>query len=168
MNEYVRFLNGGTSATMANREYTKFVAITKSDTSPGEGWWPVEKVLPKPEKGEGEELAYSYTVRDGVAYKEYFTVPLGKSFLPRVFSKFALEGKLFEEGLMSAVDAIIDSQVITNSLGQTMPLRRRYETALVFREDHPDFSRVLGAIKESLGVTDEKVEEILAASVEEA
>lgn len=86
---------------------------------------------------------------------------------PRIFSKFALEGKLFEEGLMDQVDAFIDSQVITNQHGQTMPLRRRYNTALEFSEDHPDFDRVFKALKQLLGVTDEKAEEILAASVKE-
>ena len=103
---------------------------------------------------------------DGTWRRTYQVVPVPGPE-PRVFSKFALEGKLFEEGLMDQVDAIIDAQVITNSHGQTMPLRRRYETALVFREDHPDFARVFAAIKQALGVTDEKAEEILAASVEE-
>lgn len=107
-----------------------------------------------------------YDEDEKTIWRTYEQAPLPPA-PPRTFSKFALEGKLFEEGLMASVDAIIDSQVITNSFGQTMPLRRRYDTALVFREDHPDFARVLSAIKQALGVSDEKAEEILAASTEE-
>ena len=91
MTEYVKFVNGGTSATMANREFQKFVRLARAEESPGEGWWPVQKVLPKPVPGEGEELAYSYTVRDGTAYKEYMLVPRGKSFMPRTWTPLSIK-----------------------------------------------------------------------------
>lgn len=168
MMEYVKVKSGADSARMLCRDWRQFVELQRADASPGEGWYPVEKVLPKPEPGAGQQLAFSYTVRDGVAYKEYFLWPAGRPLGPRVFSKFALEGKLFEEGLMDQVDAFIDSQTITNQHGQTMPLRRRYNTALEFSENHPDFDRVLKALKQLLGMTDEKVEEILAASVKDS
>lgn len=57
----------------------------------------------------------------------------------RVFSKMYLELALFKLGLLSAVDAFIDSQQITNEQGQTMPLRRLYDTALTFSEDNEYF-----------------------------
>lgn len=85
----------------------------------------------------------------------------------RIFSKLALESALFAEGLLEPVDAFIDSLIITNEFGQTMPLRRMYDTALEFSEDHPDFARVLAGLKESLSISDEKAEEILSASVKE-
>ena len=85
----------------------------------------------------------------------------------RIFSKLALESALFAEGLLEPVDAFIDSLIITNEFGQTMPLRRLYDTALEFSEDHPDFARVLAGLKESLSISDEKAEEILSASVKE-
>lgn len=85
----------------------------------------------------------------------------------RIFSKLALEAKLFEEGLLDAVDAFIDSQVITNAYGQTMPLRRMYDTAIEFSEEHPKFSMAVGALKQTLGISDEKAEEILAAGVKD-
>lgn len=85
----------------------------------------------------------------------------------RIFSKLSLEAKLFDEGLLEAVDAFIDSQTITNSYGQTMPLRRMYDTALEFSEEHPKFSMAVGALKQTLGISDEKVEEILAASTKD-
>lgn len=85
----------------------------------------------------------------------------------RVFSKLSLEAKLFEEGLLEAVDAFIDSQTITNSHGQTMPLRRMYDTALEFSEEHPRFGLVVDAIKQALGLSDDKAEEILSAGVKD-
>lgn len=78
--EYVRFRDGGTSATMANAEYPEFVELRRADSSPGEGWWPVRKVLPKPAPGAGQELAYAYSVSGGEAVKEYLLVPAGTRY----------------------------------------------------------------------------------------
>ena len=83
----------------------------------------------------------------------------------RVFSKMYLELALFKLGLLSAVDAFIDSQSITNEQGQTMPLRRLYDTALTFSEDNEYFGQFKAALQTQLGLADEQVEEILAASV---
>ena len=47
-----------------------------------------------------------------------------------------LELALFNAGILSQVDALIDSQVITNNFDQEMPLRRLYDKALVFSEDN--------------------------------
>lgn len=165
MTEYVKIINGAKYAKMLNSEHNKHVLLTRSETSPGEGWYPVQKVLPKPTPAAGEELAYSYTVREGTAYKEYFIVPAGTSFMPRVFSKLSLEMALFKAGLLSAVDAFIDSQTITNQQGDEMPLRRAYNTAITFREDNEYFAPMVSAVKTTLGLTDEQVEAILAASV---
>jgi len=76
----------------------------------------------------------------------------------RVFSKLYLELALFKAGLLGAVDEFIDSQVLTNDDGDTMPLRRAYDTALTFSEDNEYFSRFLGAVKEALGLPDQLVE----------
>lgn len=83
----------------------------------------------------------------------------------RVFSKMYLELALFKLGLLSAVDAFIDSQSITNEQGQTMPLRRLYDTALTFSEDNEYFSQFKAAMQAAVGLSDEQVEAILAASV---
>ena len=76
-----------------------------------------------------------------------------------------LELALFKAGILAQVDSFIDSQSITNEQGQTMPLRRMYGTALTFSENNEYFSQFKTALQAQLGLTNEQVEEILAASV---
>ena len=83
----------------------------------------------------------------------------------RTFSKLYLEDALFNAGVLDKVDAFIDAQTVTNEHGQTMPLRRKYDTALDFSESHPLFTMFKDALQATLGWTDEQVEEVLAASV---
>lgn len=85
----------------------------------------------------------------------------------RTFSKLKLEDALFSEGVLDTIDAFIDSQTITNEHGQTMPLRRKYETAVDFSEAHPLFKPVVAELQRLLGWSDEKVEEILDLSVKD-
>ena len=80
----------------------------------------------------------------------------------RVFSKMYLELALFKAGLLEAVDNFIDSQTITNEQGQTLPLRRLYDTALTFSEDNEYFNKFKSELQTILGLTDEQVEEILS------
>lgn len=83
----------------------------------------------------------------------------------RRFSKLSLESVLFQAGLLDAVDAFIDAQVVTNEKGQTQPLRRFYNTANDFSEDHPLFTQYRELLKQNLGLSDEDVENILSKSV---
>ena len=46
-----------------------------------------------------------------------------------------------------------------------MLLRRLYDTALTFSEDNEYFSQFKTAIQQTIGVSDEQLEEILSASV---
>ena len=87
---------------------------------------------------------------------------------PRVFSKLKLELACFKAGLLPALDTFVDAQSITNERGDTMPLRRAYETALEFSEDNPYFSGFKAAAIEALGITDAAAEEILAQCVADA
>ena len=80
----------------------------------------------------------------------------------RVFSKMYLELALFKAGLLEAVDNFIDQQTITNEQGQTLPLRRLYDTALTFSEDNEYFDKFKSELQTILGLTDEQVEEILS------
>ena len=80
----------------------------------------------------------------------------------RVFSKMYLELALFKAGLLEAVDNFIDSQTITNEQGQTLSLRRLYDTALTFSEDNEYFDKFKSELQTILGLTDEQVEEILS------
>jgi len=84
---------------------------------------------------------------------------------PRVFSKIYLEAAVFKRGLLAKLDAFVDAQTITNEMGDTMPLRRAYNTAQTFREDHPLFAPYLTAAKQALSVDDETAEAILSEAV---
>lgn len=84
---------------------------------------------------------------------------------PRVFSKIDLEAAVFKRGLLARLDAFVDAQTITNEMGDTMPLRRAYNTAQTFREDHPLFAKYLEAAKQALGIDDATAEEILSDAV---
>ena len=83
----------------------------------------------------------------------------------RIFSKMYLELALFKAGLLEAVDNFIDSQTITNEQGQTLPLRRLYNTALTFSDNNEYFSQFSTALQAQLGLTDEQVNAILAVSI---
>jgi hypothetical protein len=84
---------------------------------------------------------------------------------PRVFSKINLEAAVFKRGLLAKLDAFVDAQTITNEMGDTMPLRRAYNTAQTFREDHPLFAPYLAAAKQALGVDGETAEAILSEAI---
>ena len=82
-----------------------------------------------------------------------------------MFSKLKLEDELFKRGLLSTLDAFIDSQEITNEFGQKMPLRRKYDTALTFSDEHPLFLQFIEVAKQVLGIDDETAKEILDNSI---
>lgn len=117
---------------------------------------------------------------EGVYAEAYDPVDAGRTYVEtdeyvptrsdppfRTFSKLKLEGALFSKGVLDAVDAFIDSQTITNEYGQSMPLRRKYETAVDFSEAHPLFKPAVSELQRLLGWTDEQVEEVLSESVKD-
>lgn len=150
--EWVKILSGAQSARMFNREYRNYVDLVIADGCPGDGYHRVEKVLPKPTPAEGEELGYTYTVRDGVAYKEYFVARL-----PRVFSKLKVVAALTEAGAWAQVKAWIEANGLYDL----------YLAAQEFAEDNDYFARGLAALKPVVGWTDEQVEALLAKCVKE-
>ena len=79
----------------------------------------------------------------------------------RRFSKLSLESALFQMGLLDRVDAFVDAQLVENEHGQQVPLRRFYNTANEFREDHPLFEKYLGLLKPVVGLTDIQIEQLL-------
>jgi len=156
--EYVKILSGAERASMLNSEHGLYVRLCRQDASPGPGWWPVVKVPPKPVPGPGEELAYSYTVRDGAAYKEYFLAPAGQSpSQPRVFSKLKVVAALKAANVWDSVKQyIIDAD-----------LYDLYLAAQDFAEDNEYFVQGKAALQQALGWDSEQVEAVLAASVKE-
>lgn len=159
--EYCKPINNGTSVEYAPTIIPPSPLAPTAEEYAAAGWYRNAITPPSPPAGQCVETV-TYVVEDGkvVANYTYCDMPLRT----RIFSKFKLEEKLFAEGLLDEIDTFIDSQTITNDFGQTMPLRRKYQTANEFREDNPYFSQFYNAIKEMLGVTDEKAEEILSAA----
>ena len=148
--EFVKIKSGATYARMLNSEFSKYVVIYRGVNSPGDGWYPVEKVLPKPVPGDGEELGYTYTVdtERGIAYKEYFI----QRQTP-MYDKYELVMAIERAGFLDDFVSLIKSDPV---------LEMKWNAA-----DYLDFSdgtlqEAIDAIKESLGVTDEQVEAILA------
>ena len=156
MMEYVKIKSGADSARMLCRDWRQFVELQRADAPPGESWYLVDKVMPKPKPGAGKQLAFSYTVRDGVAYKEYFLWPDGQSLGPRVFSKLKVVAALMEAGVWAQVKAWIESNGLYDL----------YLAAQNFAEDNEYFAQGRTALQTALGWTDEQVEAVLAASVQ--
>lgn len=159
LTEYVKILSGDSSARMLNSEHGKYVQIRVCESSPGDGWYPVEKVLPKPTPEDGEELAYEYNVSNGVARKTYFVVPVGTKLGPRMFSKLKLYAALARAGLWDGLKAWLESQTVDGVNAYVA-----FSLAQELRDDHPLFAAWYSAAKAQLGVTDAQAEEILQAA----
>ncbi len=157
MAEWVRIRNGGSSATMAVEEWQFFVELRRSEESPGDGWHEVVKDE-KPTPGEGQTLAFMYTVKeDGKAYKTYELVPSGTRYAPVVYSKLKLYATVRELGLWADVKAWLEEADLWDA----------FVLAQDVRSDNEQFSAGLATFKKKFGLADERVEEILAACVAE-
>ena len=128
------------------------------------GWY--RKSIQPANPPEGKVVAsISYVVSGNKVIAEYTYEDAPP--VVRVFSKFALEDKLFEMGLYDAFNTFIDGQTYTKTIdGQTysMPLRKKYETANELRSDNEVFMEYFNAAKTALNLTDEQAEEILSAA----
>ena len=120
----------------------------------------------KPPEGKYWSPTSNYTQNDTEIHRVYELLDINiPTPVARVFSKLSLELVLFKKGLLSAVDQFIDSQTIVNDLGQSIPLRRLYDTALNFSEDNEYFKNFKDTLQKELSITDEQIEEILSNSV---
>lgn len=122
--------------------------------------WPVD-----PPEGKHYERTDKIEPNGEDGYKWVYRLVDNPPPPPRVFSKINLEAAVFKRGLLAKLDAFVDAQTITNELGDTMPLRRAYNTAQTFREDHQFFAPYLEAAKQALEVDDEAAEAILSEAV---
>ena len=130
------------------------------------GYLPLSQDYPVDPAPDGQHWKRTGKIeRDGDGYKWVYVLVDNPSPAPRVFSKINLEAAVFKRGLLATLDAFVDAQTITNEMGDTMPLRRAYNTAQTFREDHPLFAPYLAAAKKALGVDDETADAILAEAV---
>lgn len=127
-------------------DWMRYAELARGDECP-EGYLPVAKGE-KPAVGAGERLGWTYAVRDGVAYKEYFV-----SRPTPAYDKYELVMAIERAGLLEDFVALIRSDPV---------LELKWNAA-----DYLDFSdgtlqSAIDAVKDSLGVTDEQVEAILA------
>ena len=157
--EYVRIKSGATSAKMANREHPLFVEIMYSDTQP-DGFLPVEKILPKPEPSESEELCYTYTNRGDRMTKEYFLAPKGTSFVPRKFSKLSIYLAITKLNAWAKVQSWLEGKVIDGVNGWMA-----FQLAQEVSEAHPLFVPLAAEAKKLLGLSDKQFEEMLNACI---
>lgn len=153
MKQYVRIKSGAKTATMANSEFGYFVELRSAESAPGDEWHEVVKQDGKPTPGDGEELAYTYTVReDGTALKTYFLVAKGKSYRSRTFSKLKAVAVLTKAGYWDSCKKFIEDAGLYDL----------YLAANELDEDNEHFVQGLGKIQAELGLTDEQVESLLA------
>ena len=153
--EFVRIKSGATVAKMADREYPLFVEIKFSDSQP-ESFLPVEKILPKPEPGENEELCYTYTNLGDRLTKEYFLAPKGTSFAPHKFSKLSIYLAITKLNAWAKVQSWLDSKTIDGVNGWIA-----FQLAQEISEDHPLFAPLAQEAKDLLGLNDGKFDEML-------
>lgn len=157
--EYVRIKSGATSAKMANREHPLFVEVRYSDTQP-DGFLPVEKILPKPEPGENEELCYTYTNLGDRMTKEYFLAPKGTSFVPRKFSKLSIYLAITKLNAWNTIQTWLEGKTIDGVNGWMA-----FQLAQEISDAHPLFAPLAYEAKALLGLTDEQFEEMLNACI---
>ncbi len=82
---------------------------------------------------------------------------------PRVFSKLKLKGAIATAGLLPAFKELLAGMEVAP--GYTA--QEAFDDAVNLSEAHPRFVEAVDIAKQVLAVTDEQVEEILAASVAE-
>lgn len=92
---------------------------------------------------------------------EQFWVEEEVPVVPRTFSKFKLKLAIASEGYLDEFTAMLSSfEVVPGYMGD-----EAFRDAVTLDEDHPKFKEAVRLAKDNLGLTDEEVERILAASV---
>ena len=127
------------------------------------GWYLIVQVKPNPPNGKvasGYRFEVDHEKGEIVQVWTYVDVaPIAKP--PAEYSKVELEIALFRLGLLDKFDEFVDSQFIENGEGQKLPLRRVYDTALVFRDDNEYFKKYLEAAVGHLGIPMEMAKDLL-------
>ena len=80
---------------------------------------------------------------------------------PRIFSKLKLKLALATGGYLAAVKELLAGIDVAPGYSAA----EAFADATNIAENHPGFAAAVGAAKQTLGVTDEQVEAVLAASV---
>ena len=118
------------------------------------GWYLIVLVKPNPPAGKvSSGYRFEIDKEKGEIVQVWAYVDAVQTPRPPVeYSKVELEVALFQLGLLDKFDEFIDSQFLENTKGQKLPLRRVYDTALVFRDDNEYFGKYLEAAVSHLGI----------------
>ena len=150
MASFVKILSG-TTATANADNWQNYVDLVYTDERPGDDYYPEQKSGQRPTPGPYQQLWFTWTLNqdEGIVYKTYFLKSL------RVFSKLKVIENLMKEGLWAQAKAIIEQAGLYDL----------FLAAQNFREDNEFFDQGVGMLKQQLGVSDEKTEEILRKSI---
>lgn len=152
--EYARILDDGNIETtivdndeiLAMRTSQGFLPLDRMD--------PPTEILPR-----GQCYAPRYRIDDGRCV-EYWVVVQGEIH-PRTISKFKLKLAIAQAGLLSQFTALLAQvEVAPGYMGD-----EAFADAVTLDEDNHKFADAVQRVKTQFGMTDEQVEEILAASV---
>lgn len=155
MNRYGKILNGKTEVKVTPmRGMDKVYEQVSAEACP-EGFKPVERVLPYPKPGYGEEIAFVIKDEGDRLTKTGFIVKAGTAFSGRTFSKLKVVAALIEAKLWPTV-----KEWIINS-----GLYDLYLAAQNFSEDDPYFIRGKSEMMSALRMDENAVEAILSQCV---
>ena len=128
-----------------------------------QGWYRLEETpAPEPREGYHAEPRYAYDNDEApTRIVQSWEVVQDPPPPPRVFSKLKLKGAIATAGLLPAFKELLSGMEVAP--GYTA--KEAFDDAVNLSEAHPKFADAITVAKQTLPVTDEQIEAILAASV---
>ena len=128
-----------------------------------QGWYRLETTpAPEPQDGYHAEPRYAYDSDETpTRIVQSWEVVQDPPPPPRVFSKLKLKGAIATAGLLPAFKELLSGMEVAP--GYTA--KEAFDDAVNLSEAHPKFADAIAVAKQTLPVTDEQIEAILAASV---
>lgn len=123
------------------------------------GWYPLVET-PSPAPDEGCHVEPRYAVDGGEIVQSWAQIENPPS-PPRTFSKIKLKGAIAEAGLLDEFKAMLETVEVKP--GYTAA--EAFADAVTLDENHPDFKDAVALAQRELGIPQELIDRILAASV---
>lgn len=121
-----------------------------------------ESEEPTPQTGYHEEKRYAYDdAENPTKIVQTWVQVEDPPAPPRVFSKLKLKGAIAQAGLLSAFKDMLSGMEVATGYSAL----EAFNDAVNLSEAHPKFADAIAVAKQTLPVTDEQIEAILAASV---
>lgn len=124
-----------------------------------QGWYRLVET-PSPAPDEGCHVEPRYAVEGGDIRQSWAQVE-NPPPPPRTFSKIKLKGAIAEAGLLDEFKAMLETVEVKP--GYTAA--EAFADAVTLDEDHPDFKDAVALAQRELGIPQELIDRILAASV---